>query len=144
MAARVLLLMALTGLFAAAWNSDSPQAAAAPQSSLARIPEFENVADELHEGLIVSQTSQVITYSLEFDLAGVSLPELIAPGTYRVIDVQGRVGWMTIPVADQTTIPNDEPETIYTTQSESGRWYFIRVATAPTTTALQTGRAVRR
>lgn len=144
MAARVLLLMALTGLFAAAWNSDCPEAANSLRASVARPSNPEIVAGEDGRELMVLEVSQSITISREFDPSAVSLPELIAPGTYRVVDAQGRVGWITIPADSQLALTTDEPEPFYASQSESGRWYFIRVAAAPLMAAPQIGGAVLR
>ena len=93
---------------------------------------------------MVSEISQAITISPEFDLAAVSLPERIAPGTYRLVDAQGRVGWITIPAADQSALTTGEPEPFYNSQSASGRWYFIRVATAPLIADPQTRDAILR
>ena len=144
MAARVLLLMALTGLFAAAWNSDCSEAANSFRASTIRSPKSKTVAGERGRKLMVSEISQALTISPEFDLAAVSLPELIAPGTYRLVDAQGRVGWITIPAADQSALTTGEPEPFYNSQSASGRWYFIRVATAPLIAAPQTPDAILR
>ena len=144
MAARVLLLMALTGLFAAAWNSDCPETANSLQAFTTRPPESKTIVGEYGQEWMVSEISQNITISQEFDPSAVSLPELIAPGTYRVVDAQGRVGWITIPAVDQSAFAIDEPEPFYNSQSESGCWYFIRVTAAPLIAAPQTGDAVLR
>lgn len=144
MAARVLLLMALTGLFAAAWNSDCPEGENSIQAFTIRPPESKAVVGEHGQEWVVSEISQTITISQEFDPSTVSLPELIAPGTYRVVDAQGRVGWVSIPAVDQPAFAIAEPEPFYNSQSESGCWYFIRVAAAPLMAAPQTGDAVLR
>ncbi len=144
MPARVLLLIALTGLFAAAWNSDSPQAANSPFASSVVRPESKSYAAEDSQEWNVSEVSQSVVISHEFDQLAVSLPESIAPGTYRVVDAQGRVGWVTIPINDQPETTIGKPEPFYTSQSETGRWYFIRVDAAPIIAATQTGSAVLR
>lgn len=144
MAARVLLLMALTGLFAAAWNSDSPDAANSPLVSSVVRPESQPVAAGYGQEWHVSDVSQTVTISHEFDHFAVSFPESITPGTYRIVDAEGRVGWMTIPVGDQPESASNKPEPFYTSQSETGRWYFIRVEAAPIIAAPHTGGSVLR
>ena len=144
MAARVLLLMALTGLFAAAWNSDCPEATSSLQASATSPPESKTVVGANDQEWMVSEISPTITISREFDPTEVLLPKLIVPGTYRVVDAEGRVGWITVPAGDQSEFTIDEPEPFYNSQSESGRWYFIRVTTAPLIAAPQTGDAVLR
>ena len=132
MAVRVLLLMALTGLFAAAWNSDGPAPANSLRASAIRASESQTVAAEHRHELLVSEVSQTITISPKLDLSAVALPELIAPGTYRVVDAQGRAGWVTIPADDRSAFATDGPQPFYTSQSASGRWYFfIRVDAIP-------------
>lgn len=144
MAARVLLLMALTGLFAAAWNSDCPESATSLQASTTRLPESKTVLAEHGQELMVSEVSQAISISPELDLSADLLPVLIAPGTYRVVDAQGRVGWVTIPADNRFSFTTNELEPFYASQSESGRWYFIRVDVAPLIAAPQTGGEVLR
>lgn len=144
MAARMLLLMALTGVFAAAWNSDSPEAATSRMASMTRRPEFKSVAEEYRQEWKVSEVSQSVMISREFDLSTVSLPDSIASGTYRVVDFLGRVGWMTIPVNDRSPSTIDDAQPFYSSQSETGRWYFIRVEAAPIIAAPQTDGAVLR
>ena len=144
MAARVLLLIALTGLFAAAWNSDCPEAASSPQTFTTRPPESKAVLGEHGDEWMVSEINQTIAISREFDTSAVLLPTLIAPGTYRVVDAEGRVGWVTIPAGDQSAFAIEEPAPFYKSQSQSGCWYFIRVAVAPLIAAPQTGDAVLR
>lgn len=144
MAARVLLLVALTGLFAAGWNSDCPQAADPTLAAVVHRPEFQSVAGEFREERKVSGVSQSATVSAEFDTAAIVLPELIAPGTYRVVDGNGRVGWITIAPGAQAAVAINEPKPFYNSQSESGCWYFIRVTAAPVIAVPQTGDAVRR
>lgn len=144
MAARVLLLMALTGLFAAAWNSDCPEAANSLQAFTTRPWESKTIVGEHGEEWMVSEISQTIAISRELDPSAVLVPTLIASGTYRVVDAEGRVGWITIPAGDQSAFTIDEPKPFYNSQSESGCWYFIRVTAAPLIAAPQTGDAVLR
>ena len=144
MAARVLLLMALTGLFAGAWNSDCPKAVNSLQEFTTRPPESKTIVGEHGQEWMVSEISQTITISREFDTSSVLLPALITSGTYRVVDAEGRVGWITIPVGDQSAFTIDEPKPFYSSQSEFGCWYFIRVTAAPLIAAPQTGDAVLR
>jgi len=144
MAVRLLLLMTLTGLFAAAWNSDSPQAATPSLAAAVRRPDPKSVAVGLQQEWKASQVSQSVVISHEFGQLAVALPESIAPGTYRVVDPQGRVGWVAIPVEDLPSSAVDEPKPFYISQSEAGGWYFIRVEAAPVMAAPQTSGSVLR
>ena len=144
MAVRVLLLMALTGMFAAAWNSDCQHAATEFNTTTVTSKKSEVTSGESNEELSVSDDGQTITISREFDRFAISLPASIAPGTYRVVDAQGRCGWMTIPVGDALEVSTNEPESFYTSRSKSGHWYFIRVEAAPIVAAPHTAGAVLR
>jgi len=144
MAARVLLLMALTGLFAAAWNSDRPSVTSAIQPSALRSMETKVIGRVDAQKRIDSKPSQSIADSQEFNPSSVTLPVWIAPGTYRVVDTQGRVGWITIPPVRQNAFTTDEPEPFYASQFESERWYFIRVDPVPLVSVPQkTGTVLR-
>lgn len=144
MAARVLLLMAFTGLFAAAWNSDSPAAATTKLAIKVRQSERKLISEDQHWPRFVSETSRAITYSSEFDLSTVRLPERIPSGTYRVVDGQGRVGWITIPADDAATPTAGEADRFFLSESEAGRWYFIRIDAAPLMAVPKTGETVLR
>ncbi len=144
MAARVLLLMVLTGLFAAAWSSDCPQAADALPAFTTLPPNSKATFGEDRQERKISEVSQTVTISQEFDASAIVLPTLIAPGTYRVVDAKGRVGWITIPTGAPSEATSDEPKPFYNSQSESGCWYFIRVPAAPLIAAPQTGDAILR
>ena len=110
MAARVLLLMTCTTLFAAAWESDRPRAARSVAVGVRRQREL-NVT------------------STDTDFSRCVIPVDLAPGQYRVIDLRGQVGWLIVPPASDHATARLRPEVV-TSQSALGRWHFIRV-TAP-------------
>ena len=74
----------------------------------------------------------------------VLLPELISPGTYRVVDAQGQVAWMSFPVDNNPERAATEPQPIYSTESAIGHWYFVRIEAAPVIASLPEATAVRR
>lgn len=145
MAVRVLLLLVVTGLFASAWNSDRP-ATASPRlaADIRQLPERPSVTDVVHGMLVVAEVGRAVSVSAEFDVAVVMLPELISAGTYRVVDAQGRVAWMSIPEDNNPERAATEPQPIYSTESASGHWYFIRVEAAPVIASPPQANAVRR
>ena len=132
MAVRVLLLIAFTGLFATTWNSDRPAAAAPLLAADTRhLPDRPAAVESLHRSLIVAEVGRAVSVSAELDVSSVSPPELISPGTYRVVDAQGQVGWMSIPADNSPERAATEPQPIYSSESANGRWYFVRVEAAP-------------
>ena len=129
MAVRVLLLIAWTGLFASAWSADRPAAASLQMAAESRqLPERPS---ESQRSLVVAEVGRAVSVSTELDVSLVLPPELIAPGTYRVVDAQGRVGWMSIPADNSPERSATEPQPVYSSESASSRWYFIRVEAAP-------------
>lgn len=131
MAVRVLLLIACTGLFATAWSSDRPEAATRRLTSESRsLPVLPSPFENVQRSLVVAEVGRAVSVSTELDVSIVLLPELISPGTYRVVDAQGRVAWMSIPVDNNPERAATEPQAMYSTESASGRWYFIRVDSA--------------
>ena len=145
MAARVLLLIAVTGLFAIAWSSDHPQAATRQLASAAvALPERPSSAQSVEHTLAVTEIGHAVSGFAELDTSIAMLPELISPGTYRVVDAQGRVGWLSIPVDNNPERAATEPQPVYSTESASGRWYFIRVEAAPVIASPLGSPAVRR
>jgi hypothetical protein len=130
MAVRVLLLIAVTGLFATAWSSDRPEATTRRLAS-ASLPERPSPVENAQRSLVVAEVGRAVSVSAEFDVSVVLLPELISSGTYRVVDAQGRVAWMSIPVDNNPERAATEPQPIYSTESAIGRWYFVRVDAAP-------------
>ena len=145
MAARVLLLIAVTGLFAIAWSSDHPQAATRQlASAAAALPERPSDAQSVEHTLVVTEIGHAVSVPAELDTSIAMLPELISPGTYRVVDAQGRVGWLSIPVDNNPERAATEPQPVYSTESASGRWYFIRVEAAPVIASPLGSPAVRR
>ena len=132
MAVRVLLLIACTGLFATAWSADRPAAASPRVAAETRhLPEPPSVTESSERSLVVAEVGRAISVSTELDVSLVSPPELIAPGTYRVVDAQGRVAWMSIPFDENPERSATEPQPVYSSESANGRWYFIRVEAAP-------------
>lgn len=144
MAVRVLLLMVFTGLFATAWNSDRPEAAARLIAANSRPLPVRPSPDEIDRGTLrVAEVGRTVSISSELDLSIVMPPELIAPGTYRVVDAQGRVGWMSVPVSNSPEYAGIEPQPIYTNETANGYWYFIRVEAAPVIASPLEANAVR-
>lgn len=144
MAARVLLLFAVTGLFAAAWNSDHPDSATSRLASAPSRAKLPPHAATARGDLMVSKSIQVAGLSSEFEPSAIPLPTTITAGTYRIVDAQGRVGWITIPAEGRSEVAAGEPQPLYLSQSETEHWYFIRVQPAPVIAAPQTSDAIRR
>ena len=145
MAVRVLLLIVFTGLFAAAWSSDRPEAATPRLASHNQpLPERPTASDNDHHALVVAEVGHTVSVSADLDVSLVVPPELIAPGTYRVVDAQGRVGWMSVPVNNSPEHAGVEAQPVYSSESHNGHWYFIRVEAAPVIASPQQATAVRR
>lgn len=145
MAVRVLLLIVSTGLFVSAWNSDRPaEATQRLAADSRRLPDRPSVADEVHSSLVVAEVGRAVSVSAEFDVSVVLLPELISSGTYRVVDAQGRVAWMSIPIDNNPERAATESQPVYSSESTIGRWYFIRVESAPAIASPPEATAVRR
>lgn len=145
MAVRVLLLIAFTGVFATAWSSDRPEVVSHGLAANSQpLPERPSARDDDRGSLMVAEVGRAVSVSVELDVSLVVPPELIAPGTYRVIDAQGRVGWMSIPISDSPEYAGVEPQPIYTHGTTNGQWYFIRVEAAPIIASPQEETAVRR
>ena len=136
MAARVALLLAFTSFFAVAWESDQKAEAKAIAAKAGRSDQT-LFAQEATREIVISQVSRGIAISSESDFSQCLLPDGIRPGTYRVVDDRGSVGWTTIfPDRDLLDGPaNADVEMkkveLFTSQSSAGRWYFIRVEAAP-------------
>lgn len=131
MAARILLLFAATGLFAAAWDSDRPLRVATDGDL---VPQLLN--RPAHQGPAVSavplsKSSANVAISSEFDPGRMTLPASMAPGTYRVIDARGRVGWLSVPGPENLPTPSHTQPAVYTSRSDHGDWFFIRIDPAP-------------
>lgn len=145
MAVRILLLVAVTGLFATAWSSDHPEAVTRRLASDSRpLPDRPSPIENAQRTLVVAEVGRAVSVSAEFDVSVVLLPELISPGTYRVVDAQGRVAWMSIPVDNNPERAATEPQPLYSTESANGRWYFVRVEAAPVIASLPEATAVLR
>lgn len=145
MAVRILLLIACTGLFATAWSSDRPEMATRHLAcDICPRPDRPSSVEDDQRALVVAEVSRAVSVSAEFDVSVVLLPELISSGTYRVIDAQGRVAWMSIPVDNNPERAATEPQPIYSTESTIGRWYFVRVDAAPVIASPPEATAVRR
>ncbi len=147
MPARVLLLITVTGLFATAWSSDHPQAATRQlASAIAALPERPSSVQSVEHTLAVTEIGHAVSISAELDTSITVLPELISSGTYRVVDAQGRVGWLSVPLENNNSPERaaTEPQPVYFSQSASGRWYFVRVEAAPVIASPLEATAVRR
>ena len=145
MAVRILLLIAVTGLFATAWSSDRPESSTRRLASDSHpLPDRPSVAESVQRSLVVAEVGRAVSVSAEFDVSIVLLPELISPGTYRVVDAQGRVAWMSIPVDNNPERAATEPQPIYSTESAIGHWYFVRIEAAPVIASPPEATAVRR
>ncbi len=150
MAARVALLMAFTGLFAAAWSSDQPPTAAVVTGANARRPpDRPAIVEDIRRPLSISPVRRGVAVSSEADFSDCVLPEGIQPGRYRVIDEQGSVGWLTLPADTTDDVRAGGPvasqsENFYVSQSTRGRLYFIRVEAAQDITAIPAEQPVRR
>ncbi len=145
MAVRILMLIAVTGLFATAWSSDHPVAATRRLAAETRLrPDLPRPVENAQQSLVVAEVGRAVSVSTEFDVSVALLPELISPGTYRVVDVQGRVAWMNIPTDNNPERAATEPQPIYSTESTSGRWYFVRVEATPVIASPPEATAVRR
>lgn len=145
MAVRVLLLITFTGVFATAWSSDRPEVVSHGLAANSQpLPERPSARDDDQALLMVAEVGRAVSVSAELDVSLVVPPELIAPGTYRVVDAQGRVAWMSIPVSDSPEQAGIEPQSIYTSETANGQWYFIRVEAAPVIASPPEETAVRR
>lgn len=136
MAARVALLLAFTVFFAVAWESDQ-KAEAKVLAAKMRLPEKPALAQESRHTIVISEVSHRVVISSESDFSKCALPEGIIPGTYRVVDGKGSVGWVMIPyeVESQEVRADAKSESknldFYSSQTSDGRWYFIRAEDAP-------------
>ena len=150
MAARVALLLAFTGIFATAWESDrSPvttMLAAKP-----RLPERPPLIQEARRDPIISQISRGIAISSESNFSRCVIPDGILPGTYRVNDERGSVGWTTIHSGDgsqedasRADKGSQKTADLFVSQSPKGRWYFIRIEAAPSLATPQVDHPVLR
>lgn len=145
MAVRLLLLLAMTGMFATAWSFDRPEAAFQRRAAAVHVlPVRPVVDDSTDRSLTVVEVGQAVSASTELDPEQVVIPELIAPGTYRVVDAAGRVGWMSMPDDNNPERAACEAQPFYTSESEAGRWYFVRVEAAPVIASPQPATSVRR
>lgn len=150
MAARVALLLAFTGIFAVAWESDRSSVTITLAAKV-RLPERPPLIQEVRRDPVISQISRGITISSESDFSRCVLPDGILPGTYRVIDEQGAVGWTTIQSGDgsqedASRADKGSQKTVdfFVSQSPKGRWYFIRIEAAPALATPQTDHPILR
>lgn len=145
MAVRLLLLLAMTGMFATAWSFDRPEAAFQRRAAAVHVLPVRPVLDDSADrSLKVVEVGQAVSVSTELNLEQVVIPELIAPGTYRVIDAAGRVGWMSMPADNNPERAACEPQPFYSTESAVGRWYFVRIESAPVIASPPPATSVRR
>lgn len=145
MAVRILLLLAFTGLFATAWSSDRTEAATRRLASVRKpLPKRPPPIEPINKSLVVAEVGQAVSVSAEFDVSIVVLPELISSGTYRVVNADGRIAWLSIPDDNNPERAATEPQPIYSSESPHGRWYFIRVEAAPVIASPPEENTVRR
>lgn len=149
MAARVALLLAFTGFFAVAWDSDQKAEAkilaAKNRSSVEPV-----LAEKLSRQIAASPVSHGLDILSTSDFSNCTLPEGIVPGAYRVVDGKGAVAWVTIPARKQ--LPELQSEVVgesksldfFSSQTTGGRWYFIRVEAAPVVASPQEATPVLR
>jgi hypothetical protein len=153
MTLRITLLVLVTGLFALIWTHDRPiPHAGIPSSEIAPV---EKPADaelaissasavegqiEIREmmGRAVSHVETVTPMPVilqdeawMFNDCGMPLPAGIVPGEYRAVSNTGLVREFTLTLADLETYLGVDAEfitrDIYESETESLRWYFIRV-----------------
>lgn len=136
MAARVALLLAFTVFFAVAWESDQ-KAEAKVLAAKMRLPENPVLAQESRLTIVISEVSHRVVISSESDFSKCALPKGIIPGTYRVVDGKGSVGWVMIPYEAESHEVRVDAEfesknlDFFSSQNPEGRWYFIRAEGAP-------------
>lgn len=143
MAARVLLLFAFTGLFATAWSFDQPPVSATGLAKRADVlPAVVTHAQAVDQVDVVPADSKRIEPILEvrpvtnvanlkqLDVSLCKLPDGITPGSYRVVDQQGRTGWMSLTLDDLTSqgmLSGADSFDMYVSREDRNVWYFIRV-----------------
>ena len=146
MAARVTLLLVFTGFFAVAWESDQ-KAEAKTLAARIRLPEKPVFVQKSPHEIAVSQVSRGLVVSSESDFSNCVLPEGMVPGTYRVVDGNGAVGWVTIPGQRESLseeVNDSKRLDIFSNQTAAGRWYFIPVDAAPVIALPQGGSSALR
>ena len=118
MAARVALLILVTGLFAALWSGDHPD-----QLTQVRQPSKQIFRQDYDRETISNQSlssSHVVT----------PLPEGISAGTYLVADRFGATRIRVVSTNDVGPVAGNsvsEPKSHYSVESRLGRWHYIRI-----------------
>jgi hypothetical protein len=120
MAARVALLILVTGLFAALWSGDHPDCVAnavQPMKQKIRM-DYERKPSDDH------------SISLRQTRMTPPLPEEVAAGTYLVADQFGRTCTLIVSpqeVKSEIEVPERAILNHYSFESNEGRWHYIRI-----------------
>ena len=120
MAARVALLILVTGLFAALWSGDHPDRLASAQ----RPPKQEIRLDYDREPSPSQSLSSPVSQIAP------PLPDGIAEGTYLVADRFGGTRIRVVPKGEAGSlveVPGRKLISHYSVESNQGRWHYIRI-----------------
>ena len=120
MAARVALLLLVTGLFAALWSGDHPD-----QLAQGRRPSKQEIRLDYDREPV---TNQVISLSGTQIVA--PLPQGIAAGTYLVADQLGGTRIRVVSkgeVGSVIEVPGQKIVNHYSVETRHGRWHYIRI-----------------
>jgi hypothetical protein len=134
---RITLLALAAGLFALIWTHDRP----APRTGINPPAELAQAAKPSQSVIVSRPVSQVQTVipmpevamdeAWMFNDCGMPLPPGIVPGEYRGVSNTGLVREFTLTLDDLQTYRGRETHfvtrDIYQSETESLRWYFIRV-----------------
>ena len=120
MAARVALLILVTGLFAALWSGDHPD-----QSAQVRRPSKQEIRLDYDR-----EPSSNQSLSLSQSEFAAPLPEGITAGTYLVADRFGGTRIRVVlngEVGSVVAIPEQKLVNHYSVESRRGRWHYVRI-----------------
>lgn len=146
---RLLLLAVVIGLFVRAWSTNdglkrrglARHRAAAVQTVALR---NDRPAVQIVRVPAERDVTEVAGHEEHWTVANcpIPLPAGIVPGTYRVIDDQGRVARLTVVAEDMATQSSSQTQVeteFFMINAPQSRWYFVRLKTAPL--AARTGAA---
>ena len=120
MAARVALLILVTGLFAALWSGDHPEQMASTQR-----PVKQKIRLDYDR-----EPSTTQTLSLSSNPVPAPLPDGITAGKYLVADRFGGTHIRVVSTGDVGSVadvPGRDIVTHYSVESHKGRWHYIRI-----------------
>ncbi len=120
MAARVALLILVTGLFAAIWSGDHPDQLAQARRQSKQEIRFDYDRESGTNQSISSSGSQFAA----------PLPEGISAGTYLVADRLGSTRIRVVTKGDvgaMVAVPSEKRVNHYSVESRDGRWHYIRI-----------------